>query len=63
MSSDTGSKQEVDRKYDKTRVSEGFLQKIVIKLQCLHSIEFANAVGNNTKKVYVERWEKPLPKP
>ena len=27
MSSDTESKQEVDRKYDKTRVSEGFLQQ------------------------------------
>ena len=30
MSSDTGSKQEVDRKYDKTRVSEGFYNKKVI---------------------------------
>ena len=27
MFSDTGSMQEVDRKYDKTRVSEGFLQQ------------------------------------
>ena len=27
MSSDTGSKQEVDRKYDKKRVSEDFLQQ------------------------------------
>ena len=50
MSSDTGSKQEVDRKYDKTRVSEGFYNKKSDKLQCLHSIDFANAVGNNTKK-------------
>ena len=50
MSSDTGSKQEVDKKYHKTRVSEGFLQQISDKLKCLHSIDFANAVGNNTKK-------------
>ena len=51
MSSDTGSRQEVDRKYDKTSVSEGFLQQNSDKLQCLHSIDFANAVGNNTKSV------------
>ena len=49
MSSDTRNKQEIDRKYDKTRVSEGFLQQNSDKLQCLHSIDFANAVGNNTK--------------
>ena len=50
MSSDTGSKQDVDRKYDKTRVLKVFLQQNSDKLQCLHSIDFANAVGNNTKK-------------
>ena len=50
MYSDTGSKQEVDRKYEKTRVSEGFLQQNSDELLCLHSIDFANAVGNNTKK-------------
>ena len=29
-SSDTESNQEVDRKYDKTRVSEGFLQQNIV---------------------------------
>ena len=46
MFSDTRSKQEVDRKYDKTRVSEGFLQQNQV-INC--SICIPLILGNNTK--------------
>ena len=50
MSSDTGSKQEVYRKYIKLGFLKVFYNKKSDKLQCMHSIDFANAVGNNIKK-------------